>query len=269
MTPIADFRSALIAAYRDYPAQVLAHPLWAVLPQIDHFQTSYQVDAAGVSRLEAWDDESVYILWRRAERRPSLLVRRRLAFVQVAMMHQDFLDPDTVAGFTTRRPYFRLTHRPGDPLEAATLPAGLRFAPVNPLHEAEAAAALIARCAGEDEEPPDAAAIRAWADAPTYSPDLWLWLVDEASGERVGLGIGDFDAALAEAALPPVRLLPGYPEEAGRALVVELLRRTDARAPFTTLSAPLPFPERLTPGAFYKTCGFSGDDVWWLLGHEA
>jgi hypothetical protein len=265
---MTEFADALIAAYRENPPEVLPYPLWVALPELARFQTAHTAGPHGVERLEAWDDASLYIYWRRTERHPSLLIRRRLAYVRVTMIHQDFLDPDTVAGFTTRRPYFRLIHRTGAPIPAVDLPAGLDFAPIDPAEDAAAIADLIARCAIEDEDVPDTGAIQAWAERPVYAPDLWLWVIDTTSGERVGLAIGEYDPVHDEAMLGPARLLPGYPEDAARALTVELLRRTSARSPFTTLTAPLPFPERLDPGALYQTCGFSDAAVWWLLARE-
>ncbi len=94
-----EFQYALMDAYLQAPCQVLAAPLWQTLPGLEGIETSVARDTQGVNRLEAYTDDSLLVYWRRSGRQPSLLVNRRLEYQRFALIHQDFLDAPTVAGF--------------------------------------------------------------------------------------------------------------------------------------------------------------------------
>ncbi len=67
-----------------------------------------------------------------------------------------------------------------------------------------------------------------------------------------------------EAVIETVEVSPDYRGRGlGRALVRELLRRIGTRAVFTTVSGIV--EDRDNPGAFFRRCGFTGEDVWWWL----
>jgi ribosomal protein S18 acetylase RimI-like enzyme len=68
-----------------------------------------------------------------------------------------------------------------------------------------------------------------------------------------------------EASIEWVQVAPEYQKRGiGRALVCEVLRRLDTRAAFVTAAGEV--EDRDNPGAFFRRCGFTGQDVWWLLG---
>lgn len=247
---MADFRQALTATYLQNPCQVLANPLWKTLEKLDDFQTAFGIDSNGANRLEAWNDDSLYVYWRRENRQQSLLMRRRLETVQVALIHQDFLDPDTVAGFKTWKSYYRLSYRPDQPVKPV-LPPGLRFA------EASVDADAVARFIG------DTARVDDWRRHPVLAPGLWVWAMD--GDTPVGLVVGEFDAGMHEVSIEWVQVAPEYQKRGiGRALVCEVLRRLDTRAAFVTAAGEV--EDRDNHGAFFRRCGFTGQDVWWLLG---
>ena len=245
------FPEALKIAYFQNPCQVLANPLWRSLAKLDDFQTSFGSDSTGVNRLEAWDTNSLYIYWRRDGRQSSLLIRRRLEAVQLALIHQDFLDPDTVIGFKTWKSYYRLLLRPEEGIARPALPANLRFA------EASIDADAVSRFLGDTER------VDEWRRRPVLAPGLWVWAMDD--DVPVGLAVGEFDSVMSEATIEWVQVLPDYQRRGiGRALVGELLRRLGTRATFVTVAGEV--EDRDNPGAFFRRCGFSGQDVWWLLG---
>jgi GNAT superfamily N-acetyltransferase len=261
---VKNFRDALVAAYLKNPCQVLPNPLWKTLDKVDDFETAYGANVGEVSRLEASHGDSLYIYWRNEGRHSSLLIRRKLESVQVALIHQDFLDSDIVAGFATRQPYFRLLHRHQN-LQTAELPDGFRFVPIKTENELALVSSLIAQHYGERETP----SVESWRARPVFTPDLWLWVMDTKTDSPVGLGIAELDVNFREASLEWVQILPAYRGKGlGKSVVVELLRRVAFRADFTTIASEMEFSERETPGVFYRKCGFSGEDVWWLLGRS-
>lgn len=254
-----DFTQALTRTYLQNPCQVLPRPLWQMLTELDGCETAIASDQQGVNRLEAWTADSLMLYWRRDNRQPSLLISRRLGYQQTAMIHQDFLDAPTVAGFQHFQSQYRLMHRQ-QVVDAPELPAGFRFAGVvNSTDEAQAMMAHI-----EQEKLSGMGDVQAWLDSPAFASDLWLWVVDEASDQPAGIAIAELDPQLREAAVRWVQVFPDYQGRGlGRALVQELLHRIGGRALFTTVTGIV--EDRDNPGAFFRCCGFSGDDVWWYL----
>lgn len=254
-----DFRRALAQVYRENPCQTLPNPLWKALAELDSYRTSLEIGTDGaINRLEAAVDDALYLYWTRAARRPSFLLQRRLRTLRRALLHQDYLDPDTVAGFATRLSFFRLIHRHHD-IPAAALPSGYRFAPASPV-QANAIADFIMRCGGEPAAPVEA--IYHWGNASAYYPEGWLWAL--ADDRPAALGILEFDPQAGEASLEWMQVHPDDRGRGlGRALTGELLRRAAGRAAFTTVAGRV--EDRDNPGGFYRRCGFTGADVWWLL----
>lgn len=252
---MSGFRDCLLNAYLENPCQVLHNPLWKTLDRLAQFQTIFGAADGIANRLEAVSGDSLYIYWRRSERQPSQLIRRKLESMQLALIHQDFLDADTVAVFLTRQPYFRLLHD-HQTITSFPLPAGMTFSPINPETDAPAVRDFL----GEGIERVDA-----WREHRAFAPDLWLWAIDREV--PVGFVVAEFDPDVREASLEWVQVAPSHRgQRVGAALVAELLRRTAERASFTTVSGAMEFKDRENPGGYFRRFGFSGQDVWWLLG---
>jgi GNAT superfamily N-acetyltransferase len=253
------FCDALVKTYLENPCQVLSNPLWKTLDKLDDFQTAFGSSGGKINRLEASNETSIFVYWRREGRQPSLLIRRKLETVPIALMHQDFLDPDVAVGFNTRQGYFRLMHD-HKIFQPPQLPEGFRFAEIDTGLELLRAAAF----AGQEPH-----VLQSWVNHPVFTPDLWLWVIDDKSGQPTALGIAELDSTYREATIEWIQVLPAhYGGTIGQNLVLELLRRLKDRADFTTVSGELDFKERENPGAFYRECGFIGQDVWWLLGRS-
>ena len=106
--------------------------------------------------------------------------------------------------------------------------------------------------------------LTSYINTPTYAPALWVWALDQVSGERMGCGIAAFDAEAVEISLEWIQVLPQYRRRGvGQAIVCELLRRKPENAHFATVSGKL--DSVLAPEALYRKCGFAGDDVWHIL----
>ena len=106
--------------------------------------------------------------------------------------------------------------------------------------------------------------VREWLAHPVYAPDLWVWIVEAESERKVSLGIAEFDPQVPEASLEWIQVLPEYQNRGlGTAIVAELLQRVEGKVRFTTVSGEVDNPKE--PERFYRKCGFTGSDVWWLL----
>lgn len=254
-----DFVRALTGVYLSNPCQVLPVPLWKMLQRLPGLETAAATDAEGITRLEAWHGDDLMIYWRRSGRQPSPVINRRLEFQKSAVIHQDFLDAPTVAGFSSFSSFYRLKTE-GPPETVPQPPAGIRLVSViESTDEAQSIAGQIAESGGTGLE-----GVQEWLSSPRFTPDLWLWAMDEATEQPVGIGVGEIDSEFSEAVILGVQVLPDYRRRGiGRALVQELLRRIGDRAAFTTVSGPV--EDRDNPGAFFRQCGFTGSDVWWFL----
>ncbi len=264
---LSAFESRLRIAYRECPCAVLPNALWKTLEglrrMVDPVLLS-GVDAAtgAVHVLHARDDERLIVHWGRSAP-PPLPDRAWSAGCRLALVHERHILSGhfPLEGVTSTSRYFRLVHQ-GAAAARIEAPTGLAFRDVKGRQEVAEVAALINRCyAGMALTPKT---VGAWLDHPTAALDLWVWLVERSTEIPVGLGIAELDPVVAEASLEWVQVLPGYRRRGvGTALVSELLGRVAERVAFTTVSGEL---DNLTnPEALYRRCGFTGDDVWWVL----
>ena len=154
-------------------------------------------------------------------------------------------------------PYFKLIHRM-QRVDPITLPKGFRFV----LPDEAALCEHIAAC--YKSERVSASELAACRLRPTFSPDLWLAIIDEATDEIVASGIGEVDGEIREGILEWIQVSPAYRRRGlGRFLVCELLRRMQGRAQFATVSGRVNNPDK--PFALYTGCGFKNPVIWHVI----
>ena len=154
-------------------------------------------------------------------------------------------------------PYFKLIHRMQG-IEAPTLPEGYRFA----CPDERTLSEHIASC--YEGERISEAELAAYRLHPTYSPDLWLVIVDDRTGEIVASGIGELDKDMGEGILEWIQVSSAHRRRGwGRIIVNELLFRMVGKASFVTVSGKEDDPS--SPRALYEGCGFGGGIVWHVL----
>lgn len=97
-----------------------------------------------------------------------------------------------------------------------------------------------------------------------YDEDLWILAVDSASMQPAALGIADFDADIKEGSLEWIQVLPNNRRLGlGAIIVSELLRRLKEKADFVTVSGQA--DNSSNPESLYRKCGFSGNDIWYII----
>lgn len=88
--------------------------------------------------------------------------------------------------------------------------------------------------------------------------------MDHEKGTPAALGIAELDPTVPEGALEWIQVLPEYQGRGfGKILVLELLNRIKGKAKFTTVSGEV--DNETNPERLYRSCGFVGNDTWWLL----
>ena len=258
-TSTEDFCAALRAVYCANPCQALSIPLWKTLRLPDPCDLFCTREQGRVAHLEARAGQRLLVYWD-AERHPAHLPDPDLTGITFALAHQDHLALFEQGPFKTRTPYFRLLHH-GEAVHA-TAPHGFSFATVDMPRQAADVAGMIARCYAD---PLFAAeTVLGWTHHPTFDPTLWVWVMDDATGAPAGLGIAEIDRTIGEGAMEWIQVLPEYRGRGlGAAIVQALLQRLHGHVAFSTISGEVNNPAR--PEALYRRCGFTGNDVWWVL----
>jgi GNAT superfamily N-acetyltransferase len=255
-----NYRQALISVYWENPCQVLPSALWKSLPWIEQFETSFKIESGSVTQLMAWNQGRLMLYWQRDRYSDEWLFENSPA-IEFALLHQDFISLLKFEKFNKKQSYFRLIQKMAA-VPDSELPEGFRFAIANPFKEAQAIANLVGAC--YEDIHPTSETVCGWAAHPVFAADLWVWIIDEARDTPAALGIAEFDPQIAEGSLEWIQVLPEYRSQGlGKYLVSELLNRLKERAEFTTVAGLVDnqtHPERL-----YRRCGFTGNDIWWVL----
>ena len=200
---------------------------------------TYLSDPCGASSLAFWKTNSIPI--------PDDLLILRENDPRLAAARLQYADT----------PYFKLIH-PMNHIVRPTLPDGFRFIGPN----AEAISDHIASCYVQEGLSP--AQLEEYRLHPTYSPDLWLAIECEETGEIVASGIAELDTSIREGILEWIQVSPQHRRAGwGRRIVCELLSLMQDRAHFVTVSGKQDDPS--DPRALYESCGFGGGVIWHIL----
>ena len=256
-----NFRNALISTYCENPCQVLPTALWKALTDLGNLQTSVDVDGENIIQLKAWCENRIMVYWtRNRQHLPDF--GKQSGDLKLALIHQDYLSTFPSTGFAIHRPYFRLLHKPSEVDGKVILSNGFSVEEVKAEQDAEKVSQLIGQCYPDMDV--TAKTVIEWTKHPTYDPSLWVWVMDDERETPVGLGIAEFDGNILEGSLEWIQVLPKYRgKRIGKSIVQELLSRLKGRAKFTTVAGEV---DNVTkPEALYRSCGFTGDDIWWMF----
>ena len=250
----------LLAYYQQNPSRTLPNAYWKTALQMSYAVLEVQTAPDGtLSALSVWHDRSLLAFWcHNAARHP--LSPEQVERTAFALVHADGLPMFHQGQFEHRRAYFRLAHT-GEPPDFGC-PPGFAYQEFDPTGDVLQAVDLIKTCYQDMNVTENI--VRGWFEHPVYAPELWVWIVDKTTGQKVGLGIGEFDPRVPEASLEWIQVLPTYQGHGiGKAIVAELLRRVKGKVAFTTVSGEV---ENITkPEKLYRICGFTGQDIWWML----
>lgn len=101
--------------------------------------------------------------------------------------------------------------------------------------------------------------VRSWTMTPYYDPTLWVWVEDQC-GERVALGVADFDREVGESILEWIQVLPEHRRMGISTSIIRelLLRSKKAGADFAMVSGDANNP--FSVETMYRKVGFFGYD---------
>ncbi len=253
----------LLDIYRQFPCRTLPNAFWKTDTQGDALRVNAKHHSDGeLAALTVWQDDRLMAFWC-VTPADNTLSDREIEEVRFVLVHEDALSIFTEQTFSHRQPYFRLLHKGETP--AYNCPPHYHYVDVVPEREVDDVVELIRSCYRNIHI--DESIVRSWMAHPTYDPSLWIWVREIETGKPVGLGIAELDRSVPEASLEWVQVLPKEKRKGlGKALVAELLRRVAGEVMFTTVSGQVNNPSR--PERLYRRCGFTGNDVWWLMQNE-
>ena len=98
----------------------------------------------------------------------------------------------------------------------------------------------------------------------SYEKAMTVVIAEAATGCIVASGIGEIDAEVREGYLEWIQVSPEYRRKGlGTFMVKELLWRMKDGVDFVTVSGKM--HDESNPEVLYRACGFTGDDVWYLV----
>ena len=175
------------------------------------------------------------------------------------VVRDDMLSPEMLHGYKDE-PYFKLCHVLNH-VESKLIPAGFNLIPATISDFSRHIEECYAQEMAATEE------LSAYQKRPTYCPDLWIALADNATGRIAASGIAEYDAEIEEGILEWIQVTPAYRRRGlGEYVVNELLSRLKPMAKFVTVSGRVHNDTK--PELLYKKCGFDNMVIWHVLTRE-
>jgi len=196
----------LLKIYRKYPCRTLPNAFWKTPIDKPGARLSFLWDTDGqLAALAVWQKNRLMAFWCTDPQAP-LLTPQQAAQTPFALVHQNGLPIFDQHRFSRKSPYFRLSHS-GRPPEV-TCPPHFCCQAFEPQADIKQAENLIQTCYPNTAV--DADSIRMWLDRPVYHPGLWVWAAHVHSGEKVGLGIAEYDPVVPEVSLEWLQVHPRF-----------------------------------------------------------
>ncbi|MDW7662751.1 MAG: GNAT family N-acetyltransferase [Bacillota bacterium] len=159
------------------------------------------------------------------------------------------------------KPFFRIKHECNE-IGDYCLDERFTIMNVDTTVDLEKVSDLIGKC--YEDIHPSVDTISQWTEYDVFEEDLWIWIIEKETNSPIALGIAELDYSVPEGSLEWIQVLPGYQGKGlGKILVLELLKRMHGKVDCVTVSGEV--DNETNPERLYKSCGFSGDDIWWLL----
>jgi GNAT superfamily N-acetyltransferase len=245
------FQDALTTVYQDNPCAVLPNALWKTVNVLNQYQTAVDIKD-GIIYLKAWNTDTLLVYW--TKDRTIDLPPPYIDHVSLMVLHQDYCKKIPLHHFHCRQ-YFRMEL---NTLTPYSLPPTFCIMPVDVIAEIKTVSTVINRCYNTYISPET---VKTWINHPVFDENLWIWIYDKTSKTPAALGIAERDKTVKEASLEWIQVLPEYRQKGlGKALVGELLKRVYKKANIITVSGETGYARQ-----FYKSCGFTGEDTWYIL----
>lgn len=106
--------------------------------------------------------------------------------------------------------------------------------------------------------------VLSWSKRDVYNKDLWVWLINKRTNEKVALGIAEVDSTIGEGVLEWIQVSPKHHHKGyAKVLVSELQFRMKSNVEFITVAGRL--DDVHNPAKLYESCGFTDNNVWMII----
>jgi len=260
MTVNNEFEILLKNLYIKDPCKVLPNALWKTMDRLDNYQCSYICSDGEILEIKGLDQNGVYILWNK-DRRINQPLQHIIEESNFMIIHDDYFKQLDANAYSQVEAYFRIKHDNKD-IMSYHLSEDFYIKQANPKEEYSEVSDFIGRCYKYLHPTPET--VRNCTTYRVYDNSLWIWIIDKKKNIPAALGIAELDSSVPEGSLEWIQVLPEYQGKGlGKVLVLELLNRLKGRVEFTTVSGEV--YNETNPERLYRSCGFYGNDVWWLL----
>lgn len=254
------FKIFLRDLYSKDPCKVLPNAIWKTNDKLNNIQCSYIFVDDEILDLKGWDQNGLQIFWNK-NRKVDQSFWNIFENSNFTIIHNDYFQQIDAGGYSLVKPYFRLIHD-NDHIPLYFLSNEFYIEESNPEGEFNEISDFIGRCYTDLH--PSAEAVKSWITHKVFEKNLWIWIMDKHKNIPVALGIAEIDSSVPEGALEWIQVLPEYRGRGlGKILVLELLNILKGRVEFTTVSGEV--DSAANPERLYRSCGFRGNDIWWLL----
>ena len=254
------FRIFLGELYAKDPCKVLPNAIWKTNSRLNNLQCAYICRDDEILDLKGWDQKGLHIFWNK-NRQVDQSFWRIFEKSNFMIIHNDYFQQLEAAGYSLVKPYFRLAHD-NKIISLYFLSNDFYIKESYPEKEFSETSDFIGKCYKDLH--PSAETVKSWANHKVFDRNLWIWIMDNHKNIPVALGIAEIDNTVPEGALEWIQVLPEYQGRGlGKVLVLELLNRLKGRVEFTTVSGEV--NNETNPERLYRSCGFKGNDIWWLL----
>ncbi|SCG82415.1 hypothetical protein DW1_0807 [Proteiniborus sp. DW1] len=260
MTVNNEFEILLRNLYIKDPCKVLPNALWKTYDRLNNLQCSHTCIDDEILEIKGLEQKGVYILWNKSrEVNQSLqLIMEESKFM---IIHDDYFKKLDIHDYSQVEPYFRIKHD-NKKILPYSLSEDFYIKQANVEEEFSEISDFIGRCYKNLHPSPET--VKSWTTYRVFDNSLWIWIMDKQKNIPAALGIAEFDSSVPEGSLEWIQVLPEYQGKGlGKVLVLELLNRLKGRVEFTTVSGEV--DNETNPERLYRSCGFYGNDVWWLL----
>lgn len=239
-----------IKLYKTNPCRYHTSALWKTLSKKDIIIDSVK-DEKGIKTIKIYNDTTLFLYWDRENEKT-----RDIAMFDIKLFHVKQLDgKDKIKENTDS--YFRHKYSGTEPYIKND---NYIINDVDIEIEAQQVSEFIGRCYKDLR--PTKGDVLSWTKHPVYKDDLWIWIIESITGEKLGLGIAEYDDDIKEGSLEWIQVLPKHDGKGiGKSIVKELVNRMDC-ADFITVSGKA---NNSAAEKLYRSCGFEGDDLWYVI----
>lgn len=243
-------KDQFIKLYKTNPCRFHASALWKTLTREGVIIDSTE-DTIGIKTIKIYNNTTLFLYWDRENDEP-----KDIDMFETYLFHVKQLDgADEIKECAER--YFRLKYCGNKPYikNEKYIIKKVRIE-----NEAHLVSEFISKCYKDLH--PAKEDVLSWTKHPVYKGDLWIWIIEPITGEKLGLGIAEYDANIKEGSLEWIQVLPIHGSKGiGKSIVKELVNRMDC-ADFITVSGKA---DNSAAEKLYRSCGFEGDDFWYVI----